>query len=135
VFGFIAEPKNGVPMHIHDNEKEYFIVVEGILRTVVGGMTLDVPAGNAVTATKGVPHAWCNLSNSPVRMLVIFTPGRLEELFRAVAAKENWNREDLEALANTFGIRFVAPPLIEGTYRPAHRVLELPEARPTRRVG
>ena len=29
VFEFVAEPRNGVPMHVHDNEEEHFIIVEG----------------------------------------------------------------------------------------------------------
>jgi quercetin dioxygenase-like cupin family protein len=116
VLEFVAQPKNGVPMHIHDNEEEHFIVVEGTLRMAVGGKTLDVPAGTAITVPKGVPHAWCNLTNSPVRMLVVFTPGRVEGLFRAITAKATWSSKDLEELGDSFGIRFVGPPLIDDAY-------------------
>jgi quercetin dioxygenase-like cupin family protein len=70
----VAETRNGVPMHIHQNEDEHFIVLEGTLHIVNGDETLDAPAGTAITVSKGVPHAWCNLSDAPVRMLVIFSP-------------------------------------------------------------
>jgi mannose-6-phosphate isomerase-like protein (cupin superfamily) len=116
VLEFVVQPKNAIPMHIHQNEEEHFIVIEGTLRMAVGGKPLDVLAGTAVTAPKGVPHAWCNLTDSPVRMLVVFTPGHLEGLFRAVTAKATWSSEDLMELGNSFGIRFVGPPLIDDAY-------------------
>jgi hypothetical protein len=33
-----------------------------------------------ITLSKGVPHAWCNLSHSPLRMVVIALPGGCEEI-------------------------------------------------------
>ena len=68
----VADPRNGVPIHIHKNEDEHFLVLEGTLHIVIGDITLDVRAGTAVTVSKGEPHAWCNLTEMPVRMLVIF---------------------------------------------------------------
>jgi mannose-6-phosphate isomerase-like protein (cupin superfamily) len=113
VFEFVAEPRNGVPLHVHDNEEEHFIIVEGTLHMVNGNTTLEVTAGTSVTIRKGVPHAWCNLSDSPVRMLVVFTPGSIEELFRAnVSGKAH----DLEALARAYGTRIVGPPMRERLY-------------------
>src|SRR5713226_7178333 len=84
----VADPRNGVPIHIHKNEDEHFLVLEGTLHIVVGDATLDVPAGTAVTVSKGDPHAWCNLTEMPVRMLVIFSPGHIEELFGSRSSEE-----------------------------------------------
>src|SRR5262249_30617240 len=75
----IADPRNGVPMHIHQNEDELFVVLEGSLHIASGDQRFDAPAGTAVTIGKGVPHAWCNLTNAPLRMLVIFSPGNIED--------------------------------------------------------
>jgi mannose-6-phosphate isomerase-like protein (cupin superfamily) len=113
VFEFIVEPRNGVPMLVHDNEEEHFIVAGGTVHIVNGDKAMDVAAGTSVTVRKGVPHAWCNLSDSPVRMLVVFTPGRIEELFRANASGKG---HDLEALARAYGTRIVGPPIREGLY-------------------
>ena len=111
VFEFVVEPRNGVVMHVHDNEEEHFIVVEGRMHMVNGDRALDATVGTSVTIGKGVPHAWCNLSDSPARMLVIFTPVKIEQLFReAVGANDG----DLKALARTYGTRFVGPPLVDG---------------------
>jgi quercetin dioxygenase-like cupin family protein len=112
-FEFVAEPRNGVPMHVHDNEEEHFIIIDGTVHIANGGKTVDATAGMSVTVAKGVPHAWCNLADSRVRMLVIFTPGRIEGLFRATASRQGG---DPAAIAHAYGTRIVGPPLAEGLY-------------------
>jgi quercetin dioxygenase-like cupin family protein len=103
-----AAPRIGVPLHTHDHEEEHFIIVEGTLQIAVGGKTQDLPAGTSVNVSKGTPHAWCNLTGSIVRFVVIFTPGRIEAMFRAIAAKQIY---DVEAFARSYGTRIVGPPL------------------------
>src|SRR5262245_48064798 len=53
-----ADPRNGVPMHVHDNEDEHFIVVED--KAFIGnvGTRVEVAAGVATRCC----HA-CVLSN------------------------------------------------------------------------
>jgi len=106
----IADPRNGVPMHIHQNEDEHFIILEGMLHVANGNQRFDAPAGTTVTVNKGVAHAWCNLQDIPLRMLVVFSPGDIEDLFRATAARES---DDIAALAAKYGTLLVGPPLLE----------------------
>jgi mannose-6-phosphate isomerase-like protein (cupin superfamily) len=106
----IADPRNGVPMHIHQNEDEHFVVLEGSLHVANGDKRFDAPAGTTVTIKKGVPHAWCNLMDTPLRMLVVFSPGNIEDLFKATAARES---DDIAALAAKYGTLLVGPPLLE----------------------
>jgi quercetin dioxygenase-like cupin family protein len=101
---FEAAPRIGVPLHTHDNEEEHFIIVEGTAQIAVGDKTQDFPAGTSITVGKGIPHAWCNLTDSPVRFLVIFTPGRIEGMFRAIAAKKV---DDVKAFASSYGTRII----------------------------
>jgi mannose-6-phosphate isomerase-like protein (cupin superfamily) len=114
VLEVVAEPRNGVPTHVHDNEEEHFIIVEGTAHMANGNETLDVAAGSAITVGKGVPHAWCNRTNFLLRMLVIFTPGRIEGLFRATSVRKQ--EDDVLAIANAYGTRIVGPPLLDGIY-------------------
>jgi quercetin dioxygenase-like cupin family protein len=94
----VADPRNGVPMHIHDNEEEHFIILEGKALIANGDSRAETSAGSSVTIARGVPHAWCNLSeDAPLRMLVLFSPGGLEALFRENATLEP---ADKVALAN-----------------------------------
>jgi quercetin dioxygenase-like cupin family protein len=84
----VADPRNGVPMHVHDNEEEHFIVLEGKVLIANGDSRAEVGAGSSVTISRGVPHAWCNLSEDvPLRMLVVFSPGGFEELFRQTSLR------------------------------------------------
>jgi cupin domain len=92
---------------------EHFIVLEGRLHIANGDKTLDAPAGKAVTVRKGVPHAWCNLSDTPVRMLLVFSPGHIERLFEEVASRHN---DDIWAILDKFGCLIVGPALLEGVY-------------------
>src|ERR1700760_4811329 len=105
-FEVVAESGNGVPVHIHDNEEEHFIALEGTVHIANGDTTVDLTAGSAVTVKRGIPHAWCNLTDRPVRMVVVFTPGRIEGLFRTVADGTDL---DLQTLAATYGTKFVGP--------------------------
>ena len=62
---------------------------------------------------KGVPHVWCNLSESPLQMLIVFSRGHIERLFREVAAREN---DDIAAILDKFGCLIVGPALLESVY-------------------
>jgi mannose-6-phosphate isomerase-like protein (cupin superfamily) len=93
VIEIVADPGNGVPLHTHNKEDEHFIVVEGTLDIAYGDRRWDAPAGTSVTVRRGVPHAWCNPSDTPLRMLVIFSPGQIEGLFRATAGGRRRRRD------------------------------------------
>ena len=114
MFEVVADPGNGVSMHIHKNEDEHFIILEGSLRIAIGGKMSDAPAGTSVTGTRGVPHAWCNLSDSPVRMLLVFSPGHIEEMFKAYAARQS--NDELSAVREKFGLVITGPTLPECIY-------------------
>jgi len=106
----IADSRNGVPMHIHQNEDEHFVILEGSMHIASGDERFDAPAGTTVTIRKGVPHAWCNLMDMSLWGLVVFSPGHIEDLFRAVAVRES---DDIAVLAAKHGTLFVGPPLLE----------------------
>lgn len=103
-----AGPRSGPPLHVHQNEDEHFIVLEGAVRIVCGERSEDVPAGMTLTVPRGVPHARANLSDAPARMLAIFSPGRIEGLFRQLPAVD---RDGIETVAAAYGCRMVGAPL------------------------
>jgi mannose-6-phosphate isomerase-like protein (cupin superfamily) len=109
----VADRQNGTPMHIHQNQDEHFIILEGTAHFVYGDKTVDAPAGTNITVSRGIPHAWCNLSESPLRMLVLFTPGGIDELFRTIAKSGAINET---ALFDKYGTVLVGPALYENIY-------------------
>jgi mannose-6-phosphate isomerase-like protein (cupin superfamily) len=110
----VASPRNGVPLHVHDNADEHFIILEGKAFIANGDRRAEVAAGSSISISRGVSHAWCNPSeDAPLRMLVIFSPGGLEELFRKHARTEP---AETAALANKFGTRITGPALFDNLY-------------------
>jgi mannose-6-phosphate isomerase-like protein (cupin superfamily)/uncharacterized protein YjiS (DUF1127 family) len=124
VIEIVADPGNGVPLHIHNKVDEHLIVVEGTLDIANGDRRWDASAGTSVTVRRGVPHAWCNPSDTPLRMLVVFSPGHIEGLFRATAGVDDVDR--ITAIAARYGTKLVGPPL-RGTAHSIHP----PQRQPT----
>lgn len=112
----VADPRNGVPMHVHANEEEHFVILEGRVHLACGDEAVELSAGDAVTVRRGTPHAWCNLSDRLVRMLIIFSPGNLERTFRLIGSLKG---ADLQAVLESNdgdGSTIVGPPPFEGIY-------------------
>ena|ERR1700756_1399105 len=113
ILEIVADHLHGTLMHVHQNEDEYFIILEGTAHLAFGDKTADVPAGTNITVSKGTPHAWCNLSKSPLRMLLLFTPGGIDELFRTTAKGDDNN---IAAVLDKFGTRIVGPALFDNIH-------------------
>jgi mannose-6-phosphate isomerase-like protein (cupin superfamily) len=110
VVEIVSSPGDSTPMHVHQNEDEHILVVEGTARIACGDKIFDVAAGSAVVLDKNVPHAWGNPSNSPLRIVVTCFPGGVEEVLRINAQGGD---TDVKALSERFGVRSVGPRLIE----------------------
>ena len=111
VIEVVADPHNGVPLHVHNNEEEHFIVLDGTLDIAVGNRRWNAAAGSCVTVKRGEPHAWCNPSDRPLHMLVVFSPGRIEGLLRAAAGVDNVDK--VAAIVGRYGTQLIGPPLHE----------------------
>ncbi len=86
-------------------------MLEGTLDIAAGDRRWDAPAGTSVTVMKGVPHAWCNPSETPLHMLVVFSPGQIDGLFKAVAGVDDVDK--ITAIAARYGTQLIGPPLQE----------------------
>jgi mannose-6-phosphate isomerase-like protein (cupin superfamily) len=98
----VSNPGDGTSLHMHENEDQLMIVLEGAARIAYGEKTFDAAAGTAVTLLRGIPHAWGNRSDSLLRILEIGLPGGGEEILRLIAASDP---ADLAALAKKFRVR------------------------------
>jgi quercetin dioxygenase-like cupin family protein len=74
-------PGGMIPPHTHTREDECNFVLEGELTCDVGGEIVVAPAGSYVLKPRNVPHALCNTSTKPVRVIEILTPGGFERYF------------------------------------------------------
>lgn len=108
------------PPHVHANEDEGFVVLEGELTVHTEDGATVLTAGMALNAPKDRPHTFCVTSDGPARFLVISAPAGFEAFVRAFgtpAAREELpvldGPPDVEALtrvAGEHGITFVGPP-------------------------
>jgi mannose-6-phosphate isomerase-like protein (cupin superfamily) len=97
----VSDPGDGTPLHVHQNEDEHMVVLEGRARIAYGDEIFDAEPGKMVTLKKGVPHAWGNRSNARLRIAVITSPGGVEECLRIIAKGGDI---DVPALAERFGV-------------------------------
>ena len=102
----VSEAGDATALHVHQNEDEHFVILEGTARIAYGDKIFDAAAGTSLTLTRGIPHAWTNPGNSPLRMLVITSPGGCDEILRLIARGGDI---DLVALAASFDIQILGP--------------------------
>jgi len=78
-------PGGGPPVHLHDDDDESFLVLEGRFRILQGDVIRDVGPGEFVFGPRRVPHAFTNIGETTGRLLVIDAPPRIEPYFRELA--------------------------------------------------
>jgi quercetin dioxygenase-like cupin family protein len=108
----VSSPGDSTPVHLHEKEDEHILVVEGTARVLYGDRTFDAPAGAVVSLARGIPHAWGNPTNTPLRLVITSTPGGVEEVLRLIAT--SGDQLDLIALADKYAVRLIGPPLLAG---------------------
>ena len=62
------------PLHLHRSDDEAWYVLEGTLAFILGDERVEVPAGGAAIALRGVPHTFWNPAPVPARYVLAMTP-------------------------------------------------------------
>jgi mannose-6-phosphate isomerase-like protein (cupin superfamily) len=101
-----AFPGSEPPMHIHQNEDEIFIIIEGRMKLTCGGVERVLSPGESAIAKRGTPHTFKILTPS-MRSFAIFTPGGFEDFFRGLAGDGPLSVERIGQLAAQYGTRLV----------------------------
>ena len=71
----------GAPVHVHEREDEISHVTTGRLGVEIGGEVLEAGPGDTVFKPRGIPHAFWNPGDEPVRFLELITPAGFEAYF------------------------------------------------------
>jgi quercetin dioxygenase-like cupin family protein len=79
------DPGSGVDPHFHKDHSDSFYVLEGEVEFHVGDEVLNATAGAYVLAPPNIVHYFRNVSDKPVRMLNLHTPGGFVEYRRQLA--------------------------------------------------
>lgn len=90
-----TSPGGGPPPHIHQNEDEIFLVIEGRIHYFLDGKGVEVEPGGLIYLPKGVIHSYRNIGTTPSRHWIITTPSGFERFFERCAGEfENVNGPD-----------------------------------------
>ncbi|MFE3824900.1 cupin domain-containing protein [Streptomyces sp. NPDC059092] len=109
-----TQPGSGPPLHVHEAADEAFFVSKGVYEFEVGGVTETLTAGTVIYGPRGVPHRFLNVGDEPGQLLVIATPGGVENFFIGLSklvsgsGAPDWSK--MQQLANENQMRGFQPP-------------------------
>ena len=105
-------PGNEPPPHVHSREDELFYVLEGEFDMYVGEEAFNVNKGECIFLPKFKPHAFV-IRSLMLRVLILYTPGGVEEAFRKMSFPAQnlepptealtYSQSDLEQTTRRFG--------------------------------
>lgn len=108
-----TKPGSGPPLHVHETADEAFFVNRGRYEFEVGGVTEVITEGTVIYGPRGVPHRFRNIGDGPGQLLVIATPGGVENFFIGLSelvanGQPDW--EKMQELATRNNMRGFRPP-------------------------
>jgi mannose-6-phosphate isomerase-like protein (cupin superfamily) len=89
--------------HVHANEDELFVVLEGEHEFTVGEHVFDAGPGAVVFAPRGVPHSHRRVVPRTGRFLTLISPAGFEGFFRELSDAERDGTIGPEAYARVSG--------------------------------
>ena len=97
----------GVPTHVHRNEDELFVLVEGRLLVNFNGQGFLLGAGDLIFLPRGIAHGFT--AEEDTKMWVYLTPGGAEKMFVELAELPAGpdSRQRMEEICASYGVAFV----------------------------
>ena len=92
-------PLVDTPTHVHANEDELFVAIEGEHVIQLGDEEVRIGPGQSVFAPRGVPHAQRRVIEGQGSILFVCAPGGVEGFFRELDQAEREGRLGPEAYA------------------------------------
>lgn len=102
-------PGDGVSLHVHDRDEEFYYILEGAYEMEAGGERFTAEAGSLVVIPRDVPHQFRNTGDVPARALMIFRPGGFDEMIgemRQAAANGTLQEKQRGAILTKWGVHF-----------------------------
>ena len=115
-FDTVAAPGEGPPLHVHPDQDEHIYVLDGSFRVKLGNELIPAAPGAFVFISRGTPHTWQNIGDTPARFFSGLVPAAsaFEEFFMRYSELPP-DQRDTEAFAriaaatNAFDV--LGPPL------------------------
>jgi quercetin dioxygenase-like cupin family protein len=109
----MTPPGGGPPPHLHRNEDEIFLVLEGRLSFLANGAWTEAGPGTVVYVPRGAVHTFRNIGDAPSRQWIITTPSGFESFFEKCAtvfAAAPLDMPRVLEICGEYGIEFVDEP-------------------------
>lgn len=118
----IRIPKGfAAPLHVHENEDEFFVVLSGEVRLQHGEEVVEGVAGSFAYTPRGVGQSF-HADSEQARLLLFFGPAGVEGFFREAGTPARSggmppveepvpDRETLTQIMSRFGQTMLGPPL------------------------
>jgi mannose-6-phosphate isomerase-like protein (cupin superfamily) len=106
-------PGEGVSLHVHDRDEEFYYILEGAYEIQAGDEQFKAEAGSMVVIPRDVPHQFRNAGDVPARTLMIFRPGGFDEIIcemRQAAAAGTLDETHRYAILTKWGVHFDDDP-------------------------
>jgi mannose-6-phosphate isomerase-like protein (cupin superfamily) len=101
-------PQLIAPLHLHRHDDEVWYVLEGKLAFRLGEDVVEVRAGEAMFAPRGVAHTFWNPSPEPARYVVVMTPNTFS-LVQEFHATTDRDPERMRALFERYDCELLGP--------------------------
>lgn len=109
----VVVPDGGTPLHFHENEAEWFFMLDGELEFQLEDQTVSAPPQTQVFGPQDGKHAFRNQTSDLARLLIYYEPTGVEDFFREVGqpvtdpfVQPPVNPEELLAAGPANGLKF-----------------------------
>jgi mannose-6-phosphate isomerase-like protein (cupin superfamily) len=92
-----SPPRPIAPLHVHHEDDEAWYVLEGALAFQLGEQIVEVEAGGAAFAPRGVAHTYWNPRQERARYLLVMTPA-IRALIADLHATDDRGPEAMRAI-------------------------------------
>jgi len=105
-------PGQGVPLHVHSREDEVYYILEGQLDMQCGQRSFTAEAGAMVVIPRGIPHAFHNPAETPIRFLNLFIPGGFDDFvaeLNQLLPEDAADEDKRNVIRRKYGVEFLSP--------------------------
>lgn len=111
-----SHPGQGAPKHVHENEDETFVVLDGDVEIELGDKIYKAQQGYPNFFQRGIPHTYRNVGTDIARTFFVFSAGDSEKFFEDIDALAEGgtkpiSKEDLAVVTKKRGLTFPKSPV------------------------
>lgn len=111
----------GCPPHVQRYGDETYYILEGCYAFLIGARQIEIGPGGYAFVPRHTVHAFTNVGSTPARMLLLVTPGGIQEMFFDEVGDRTdrpaWepNMARVLAVAPKYGIEFASAVASKGS--------------------